>query len=130
MCRFCGYGDQCKFLHDRGDYKSGWQLEREWDAGQRKKKKQLEDSLEKWASAEQQQQQQQQRGGGAGGGAGGEEEEEDDDKYAVSDEDEAGGGGGELPFACHLCRCAFVNPVVTLCTHYFCFKVGERVGGA
>lgn len=28
---FCGYGDNCKFLHDRGDYKSGWQLEREWD---------------------------------------------------------------------------------------------------
>ena len=27
---FCGYGDSCKFLHDRGDYKSGWQLEREW----------------------------------------------------------------------------------------------------
>lgn len=22
--------DSCKFLHDRSDYKSGWQLEREW----------------------------------------------------------------------------------------------------
>jgi len=28
---YCGYGDACKFMHDRGDYKSGWQLEREWD---------------------------------------------------------------------------------------------------
>ncbi|OMJ11558.1 RING finger protein, partial [Smittium culicis] len=28
---FCGYGDSCKFLHDRGDYKSGWQLEKEWE---------------------------------------------------------------------------------------------------
>ena len=27
----CGYGDSCKFLHDRGDYKSGWQLDREWN---------------------------------------------------------------------------------------------------
>ena len=27
---FCGWGDNCKFLHDRGDYKSGWQLEKEW----------------------------------------------------------------------------------------------------
>ncbi len=24
---FCGFGDSCKFLHDRTDYKSGWQLE-------------------------------------------------------------------------------------------------------
>ncbi|KAL1561928.1 zinc finger CCCH domain-containing protein 1-like [Salvia divinorum] len=28
---YCGYGDSCKFMHDRGDYKSGWQLEQEWD---------------------------------------------------------------------------------------------------
>ncbi|XP_034947526.1 E3 ubiquitin-protein ligase RNF113A [Chelonus insularis] len=28
---FCGFGDSCKFLHDRSDYKLGWQLER--DAG-------------------------------------------------------------------------------------------------
>jgi RING finger protein 113A len=28
---YCGYGDACKFMHDRGDYKSGWQLEREFD---------------------------------------------------------------------------------------------------
>uniref|UniRef100_A0A3Q7F805 C3H1-type domain-containing protein n=1 Tax=Solanum lycopersicum TaxID=4081 RepID=A0A3Q7F805_SOLLC len=26
---YCGYGDSCKFMHDRGDYKSGWQMERE-----------------------------------------------------------------------------------------------------
>jgi len=26
---FCGFGDSCKFMHDRGDYKFGWQLERE-----------------------------------------------------------------------------------------------------
>ncbi|ORZ33568.1 hypothetical protein BCR44DRAFT_1514722 [Catenaria anguillulae PL171] len=31
---FCGYGDSCKFLHDRGDYKSGWQLDKDWDANQ------------------------------------------------------------------------------------------------
>ncbi|CAG8530854.1 10662_t:CDS:2 [Ambispora leptoticha] len=33
---FCGYGDSCKFLHDRGDYKTGWQLEREWEEKQGK----------------------------------------------------------------------------------------------
>ena len=26
---FCGFGDSCKFMHDRADYKLGWQLERE-----------------------------------------------------------------------------------------------------
>jgi len=26
---YCGYGDSCKFLHDRGDYKMGWQIEAE-----------------------------------------------------------------------------------------------------
>jgi hypothetical protein len=37
--------DNCKFLHDRGDYKSGWQIEKEWDEAQKKKKKKLEASL-------------------------------------------------------------------------------------
>eukprot|EP01113_Clastostelium_recurvatum_P034263 TRINITY_DN4626_c0_g1_i4.p1 TRINITY_DN4626_c0_g1~~TRINITY_DN4626_c0_g1_i4.p1 ORF type:complete len:244 (+),score=33.40 TRINITY_DN4626_c0_g1_i4:51-782(+) len=35
---YCGFGDSCKFMHDRGDYKSGWQLEREWDEDQRIKR--------------------------------------------------------------------------------------------
>jgi RING finger protein 113A len=38
---YCGYGDACKFLHDRGDYKSGWQLEKEWDASQERERKML-----------------------------------------------------------------------------------------
>ncbi|NWW59238.1 R113A protein, partial [Ifrita kowaldi] len=29
----CGFGDSCKFLHDRSDYKHGWQMERELDEG-------------------------------------------------------------------------------------------------
>lgn len=24
---YCGFGDSCKFLHDRGDYKMGWELD-------------------------------------------------------------------------------------------------------
>jgi RING finger protein 113A len=27
---FCGYGDACRFLHDRGNYRCGWQLENDW----------------------------------------------------------------------------------------------------
>ncbi|XP_076813572.1 E3 ubiquitin-protein ligase RNF113A-like isoform X2 [Clavelina lepadiformis] len=30
---FCGFGDSCKFLHDRSDYKHGWQIEREMNEG-------------------------------------------------------------------------------------------------
>ena len=30
---FCGFGDSCKFMHDRSDYKHGWQLEREVEEG-------------------------------------------------------------------------------------------------
>uniref|UniRef100_A0A8C4GR14 Ring finger protein 113A n=1 Tax=Dicentrarchus labrax TaxID=13489 RepID=A0A8C4GR14_DICLA len=30
---FCGFGDSCKFLHDRSDYKHGWQIERELEEG-------------------------------------------------------------------------------------------------
>ncbi len=35
---FCGFGDSCKFLHDRSDYKAGWQLDRDWNAAQKAKK--------------------------------------------------------------------------------------------
>ncbi|KAK9433890.1 hypothetical protein V1505DRAFT_360713 [Lipomyces doorenjongii] len=36
---FCGYGDSCKFLHIRENYKAGWQLDKEWEEVQRKKGK-------------------------------------------------------------------------------------------
>eukprot|EP01095_Lingulamoeba_sp_RSL-Kostka_P002002 TRINITY_DN12866_c0_g1_i1.p1 TRINITY_DN12866_c0_g1~~TRINITY_DN12866_c0_g1_i1.p1 ORF type:complete len:301 (+),score=103.37 TRINITY_DN12866_c0_g1_i1:22-924(+) len=74
---YCGYGLNCKFLHDRGDYKSGWQLEKEWEEDQLKKR------LNK-------------------------------NKKPEEDEEE------ELPFACHICRKTFENPIVTKCSHYFC----------
>lgn len=28
---FCGYGDGCKFLHARENYKQGWQLDKDWE---------------------------------------------------------------------------------------------------
>jgi RING finger protein 113A len=28
---YCTFGDACKFMHDRGDYKSGWEIDRDWD---------------------------------------------------------------------------------------------------
>lgn len=35
---YCGFGDSCKFLHDRGDYKAGWQLDRDWEEEQKARK--------------------------------------------------------------------------------------------
>ncbi|XP_017144327.1 E3 ubiquitin-protein ligase RNF113A [Drosophila miranda] len=32
---YCGFGDSCKFLHDRSDYKAGWQLEADHEAQRR-----------------------------------------------------------------------------------------------
>ena len=28
---FCGFGDTCIYLHDRGDTKSGWEMEKEYE---------------------------------------------------------------------------------------------------
>ena len=36
---FCGFGDTCIYLHDRGDTKSGWEMEREYEE---KKKRETE----------------------------------------------------------------------------------------
>lgn len=30
----CGFGDSCIYVHDRGDYKSGWQLDEQWSSKQ------------------------------------------------------------------------------------------------
>ncbi|KAK4476348.1 hypothetical protein RD792_015497 [Penstemon davidsonii] len=38
---YCGYGDSCKFMHDRGDYKSGWQLEKDWDEKEKERKRKM-----------------------------------------------------------------------------------------
>lgn len=36
---FCGFGDGCVFMHDRGDYKTGWELEEEWKREQKQKQR-------------------------------------------------------------------------------------------
>ncbi|KAJ4823088.1 hypothetical protein Tsubulata_009621 [Turnera subulata] len=38
---YCGYGDSCKFMHDRGDYKPGWQMEKEWEDSEKAVKRNL-----------------------------------------------------------------------------------------
>lgn len=38
---YCGFGDSCKFLHDRSDYKAGWQLEKDYVERERIRKEKL-----------------------------------------------------------------------------------------
>ena len=88
---FCGFGDSCKFLHAREDYKQGWELDRDWEIGT-KGKTVVGKTV---ASAN--------RSGRAG------EEDEEDDTFLES-----------IPFACIICKKSYTNPIVTKCGHYFC----------
>lgn len=90
---FCGFGDSCKFLHAREDYKQGWELDRDWEIGT--KGKQLSGRVVSQRK-------------GAGKTA------EDD---ADEDEDEL---LESIPFACIICRRPYQNPIITKCGHYFC----------
>jgi len=88
---FCGFGDSCKFLHAREDYKQGWQLDKEWENVTKGKKV---------------------TGGTKIASANRNAEEED------SDDDDAMLEG--IPFACIICKEKYKDPIVTKCGHYFC----------
>ena len=108
---FCGYGDQCKFLHDRGDYKSGWQMEREWEDKQAAKKARIQKLEENALAAMNSSSGIDVRSVRAAQNETADEVEEEN--YEIQEE-------AEFPFACHICREGFKDPVVTLCGHYFC----------
>ena len=90
---FCGFGDNCKYLHSREDYKAGWQLDREWE-NISKGRKNLGSTVV--ASA-------------------------DRSKTANDDEDgEEESALDNIPFVCIICKEPYREPVVTRCGHYFC----------
>jgi RING finger protein 113A len=89
---FCGFfGDSCKFLHAREDYKQSWQLDREWENVTKGKKV---TGGTKIASADRN-----------------EEADNTDDDDAMLE---------NIPFACIICREPYKDPIVTKCGHYFC----------
>jgi RING finger protein 113A len=103
---FCGYGDTCIYLHDRGDTMSGWQLEQAWEKQQEEERKRRahEEQVQAFVASH-------------------------SGSNTTNNNISATGAGGSsstawtddgLPFACFLCRKAFVDPVVTNCGHYFC----------
>ncbi|KAK2624086.1 hypothetical protein QTJ16_006720 [Diplocarpon rosae] len=88
---FCGFGDNCKYLHAREDYKAGWQLDKEWE-NVTKGKKVLGGT--KIASANRNA-----------------DEENSGDEDAILE---------GIPFACVICMKKYQDPIVTKCGHYFC----------
>ena len=50
----------------------------------------------------------------------GDAEDEGDDEYGNDVTDRKGDNNDGIPFACHICRGPFQNPIVTTCGHYFC----------
>ncbi|KAI0397637.1 hypothetical protein F5Y17DRAFT_414033 [Xylariaceae sp. FL0594] len=90
---FCGFGDNCKFLHAREDYKQGWQLDREWE-NVTKGKKNIGGKVVASANRD------------------AKNDEDDDDADAALLE--------KIPFACIVCKGPYKEPIVTRCGHYFC----------
>lgn len=88
----CGFGDNCIFLHDRGDYQQGWQLDREWDKVTKGKKD---------------------LGGTVVASANRDVKEDGND----AEEEEL---LKKIPFACIICEQPYREPIVTRCGHYFC----------
>ncbi|KAF4656422.1 hypothetical protein FOL47_008922 [Perkinsus chesapeaki] len=118
---YCGFGDSCIYLHDRSDYKSGWQLEQEWEEKKKKNEAKMQKRLEKQMKKRAQR--------AANGNS---EVEEVSDASSSSDSDSSGSDSDsdsdsddddKIPFACYICRKKWadcVEPSVTTCGHYFC----------
>ncbi|RLN67090.1 hypothetical protein BBJ28_00009930 [Nothophytophthora sp. Chile5] len=138
---FCGYGDSCKFLHDRGDYKSGWQIEKEYAEKEKKRQQRLQEGRGACACYSARQTlsygplEALQVVAYARGPVAclhwpdpDEVEDEDDDKYVIKSDDEE-------QFACTICRGPFRNAsaihinaysvhvghfFANSCGHFFC----------
>ncbi|GAO20001.1 uncharacterized protein UV8b_04131 [Ustilaginoidea virens] len=90
---FCGFGDNCKYLHSREDYKHGWQLDREWD-NVTKGKTNLGGTVVASANRK---------------NLDGDDEDDEDDAMLQN-----------IPFLCIICEDSYKSPIITRCGHYFC----------
>lgn len=87
----CGYGDGCIFMHDRGDYKSSWEIDEELKKKEHKRQLMLKKGLCP---------------------------EEEEKKASQANESKAQRENGELK--CPICCKMLENPVSTICNHNFC----------
>jgi len=115
---YCGFGDSCKFLHDRSDYKSGWQLDSDWKASKRSLDKDNIDRFSRKAEKRQARLEQQRQDAIERGL---------DPSLVVpeSDSDTSSNDGGEnskaLCCVCHKKWSECKTPAcTTICGHFFC----------
>lgn len=101
---FCGFGDTCIYLHDRGETKSGWEMEREYEDKKKKELNKKAKEMEIFMNSMMN-----------GSGGGGEIGEKTTDPFDSNDDTIDDG----IPYACFLCRKSFTNPIITSCGHYF-----------
>jgi RING finger protein 113A len=88
---FCGFGDNCKYLHAREDYAAGWKLDRDWELSTKGKK----------------------QAGTIVASANRDEKEKDEDGIDLAMLE-------KIPFACLICKQSYKSPIITKCGHYFC----------
>ena len=103
---FCGFGDTCIYLHDRGDTKTGWQMEQEYEEKKKREEEKKGKEMEAFMNS--------MMCGEVKGGLDQLNDGNDDEKLLSTDDG--------LPYACHICRGPFNSPIVTTCGHYFCEK--------
>lgn len=98
---YCGFGDNCKFLHDRSDYKTGWELEEEYQKRIEQEKAQQQAALE----------------------AGEDNCETIENPYYIPDEAEEA-CSSSIPLECPFCNASYKAPIVkmnsTSCKHFYC----------
>jgi RING finger protein 113A len=100
---FCGFGDTCIYLHDRTNMKSGYIMEMEWEENRKKERDKKEKEMDLFCKQ-------------VGTSIGTDSSTVNGNGDATQNLKEEDG----LPFACHICREYFKEPIVTVCNHYFC----------
>ena len=100
---YCGFGETCIFVHDRGDYKLGWELERDWQKMQKiKQKKKLEKMKKKIEN--------------------GENVNLSSISSSSSCNSDCESNNEKISSICKICNKEMENPVSVSCGHIFCEK--------
>lgn len=97
---YCGFGDSCVFLHDRGDYKTGCELEADWNREMRRKQKEKMEKIRNGNNDEE-------------CNSDLDSDNNSNDKDKDTDKDKENG-------LCGICKEEMIEPIVTNCSHYFC----------